>query len=75
MQGLAADDLIDFTPELRRRAQQELEGIRTGGLFLPASTEGSLAVPGWGGGSELGRAPPSIPRPGCYTWHRAANRC
>ena len=56
MQGLAADDLIDFTPELRRRAQKELEGIRTGGLFLPASTEGSLAVPGWGGGANWGGA-------------------
>ena len=56
MQGLEEDDLIDFTPELRRRAQKELEGIRTGGLFLPPSTEGSLAVPGWGGGANWGGA-------------------
>ena len=56
MQGLAEDDLIDFTPELRRKAQKELEGIRTGGLFLPPSTEGSLAVPGWGGGANWGGA-------------------
>ncbi|MCY3621436.1 MAG: PQQ-binding-like beta-propeller repeat protein [Gammaproteobacteria bacterium] len=56
MQGLAEDDLIDFTPELRRLAQDELQGIRTGGLFLPPSTEGSLAIPGWGGGANWGGA-------------------
>ncbi|MDE0441469.1 MAG: PQQ-binding-like beta-propeller repeat protein [Gammaproteobacteria bacterium] len=56
MQGLVEDDLIDFTPELRSRALKELEGIRTGGLFLPPSTEGSLAVPGWGGGANWGGA-------------------
>ena len=56
MQGLEEDDLIDFTPELRSRARKELEGIRTGGLFLPPSTEGSLAVPGWGGGANWGGA-------------------
>ena len=56
MQGLEEDDLIDFTPELRSRAQKELEGIRTGGLFLPPSIQGSLAVPGWGGGANWGGA-------------------
>ena len=56
MQGLEKEDLIDFTPELRRLAQKELEGIRTGGLFLPPSTEGSLAIPGWGGGANWGGA-------------------
>ena len=56
MQGLGEDDLIDFTPELRKRALDELDGVRTGGLFLPASTEGSLAVPGWGGGANWGGA-------------------
>ena len=56
MQGLEEDDLIDFTPELRSRAQKELEGIRTGGVFLPPSTQGSLAVPGWGGGANWGGA-------------------
>ena len=56
MQGLEEDHLIDFTPELRSRALKELEGIRTGGLFLPPSTEGSLAVPGWGGGANWGGA-------------------
>ena len=56
MQGLTEDDLIDFTPQLRKRARQKLDGIRTGGLFLPASTQGSLAVPGWGGGANWGGA-------------------
>ena len=56
MQGVGQDDLIDLTPQLRERAKEKLAGIRTGGLFLPASTEGSLAVPGWGGGANWGGA-------------------
>ena len=56
LQGVGEDDLIDLTPMLRKRAQEKLEGVRTGGLFLPASKEGSLAVPGWGGGANWGGA-------------------
>ncbi len=56
MQGLAEDDINDLTPELERLAREKLEGIRTGGLFVPPSTEGTLAVPGWGGGANWGGA-------------------
>ena len=56
MQGLGDDDLIDLTPHLRKRAQQKIEGLRTGGLFLPASEQGSVALPGWGGGANWGGA-------------------
>jgi len=56
MQGLREDDLIDFTPELRQLALEAVDGRRMGGLFLPASPEGSLVVPGWGGGANWGGA-------------------
>ena len=56
MQGVGEDDLIDLTPQLRERARQKLSGIRLGGLFLPASTQGSLVLPGWGGGANWGGA-------------------
>ena len=56
LQGLTEDDVVDFTPEIRALAERELDGVRTGGLFLPASTQGSLAVPGWGGGANWGGA-------------------
>ncbi|HSL69692.1 MAG TPA: PQQ-binding-like beta-propeller repeat protein, partial [Longimicrobiales bacterium] len=56
-QGFGADDLIDFTPELKRLAQAELAKWRHGGLFLPPSLQGTIAMPGviggsgWGGGA------------------------
>lgn len=56
LQGLSKDDLLNFTPGLRRRALEAVEGRRLGGLFLPASREGSIAVPGWGGGANWGGA-------------------
>ena len=56
MQGVGEADLIDFTPNLRRRALGKLAGIRLGGLFTPASEAGTLALPGWGGGANWGGA-------------------
>jgi len=56
MQGIGEDDLIDLTPGLRERALEKLDGVRMGGLFLPVSTEGSLVLPGWGGGANWGGA-------------------
>ena len=56
MQGIGEDDLIDLTPALRERALEKLDGVRLGGLFLPVSTEGSLVLPGWGGGANWGGA-------------------
>ncbi len=34
-QGVVVDDLIDFTPELRARALEAVEGFRLGPLFTP----------------------------------------
>ena len=56
MQGATVDDLIALTPQLAERARDRLRAHRLGGLFLPASTEGSLLVPGWGGGANWGGA-------------------
>ncbi len=56
LQGAGEDDLIDLSPELRERAKEKLSRHRLGDLFLPASTEGSLVVPGWGGGANWGGA-------------------
>ena len=56
MQGIDDDHLIDLTPELRERAKERISRLRTGGLFLPASTKGSIVLPGWGGGANWGGA-------------------
>ena len=56
MQGVTEDDIIDFTPALRERALKRLAKIRLGPLFLPPSEQGSLVLPGWGGGANWGGA-------------------
>ena len=56
-QGMTADDVIDFTPELRAAALEELKKYRLGPLYTPPSVEGSFMRPGvigganWGGGA------------------------
>ncbi len=57
-QGVTVDDLVDFTPELRRRAEELLTRYRSGPLFTPPSvatldgTLGTLHLPGLTGGSN-----------------------
>ena len=63
MQGISKDDLLDFTPELRAKAEAFVKNYHIGGLFEPPSavdpngTKGTLQVPGsqggpnWPGGS------------------------
>ena len=59
-QGVTADDLIDFTPELRRQAERILDRYRHGPMFTPPSlpgegpggTAGTLHVPGYIGGAN-----------------------
>ncbi|MGE0461375.1 MAG: pyrroloquinoline quinone-dependent dehydrogenase [Vicinamibacterales bacterium] len=51
-QGVTMDDLVDFTPELRRMAQEAVKGFRMGPLFTPPSLEGTLARPGSVGGAN-----------------------
>jgi quinoprotein glucose dehydrogenase len=58
LQGVTADDLIDFTPELRSEALEVLNEFRIGPLYTPPSlvieggTRGTLTVPGFAGGAN-----------------------
>ncbi len=58
-QGFSEDDLIDFTPELRRRALEVIANYRMGSLFTPPSvrngpdgTQGTLMLPRATGGAN-----------------------
>lgn len=59
-QGIAIDNLIDFTPALRAEAEEIVSHYRIGPLFTPPSLpgdgpndkKGSIQNPGWGGGAN-----------------------
>lgn len=51
-QGVAEDDVIDFTPELRARALEILRRYDIGPLFTPPSLRGTVQLPGHGGGAN-----------------------
>ena len=57
LQGTTEDNLIDFTPELRAQALEQLQHFDYGPLYTPPSEKGTLYLPGlfgganWGGGS------------------------
>ena len=51
-QGVAIDDLVDFTPELRQEAITALEPYRIGPLFTPQSLRGTIQRPSTGGGAN-----------------------
>ncbi len=59
-QGVTVDDLIDFTPALRREAEQILAGYVSGPLFTPPTliderpggTRGTVQAPGLVGGAD-----------------------
>ena len=55
-QGFTRDNLIDLTPELRRRAEELTAGYRFGPLFEPPSMAGTIAMPGILGGGNWGGA-------------------
>lgn len=58
IQGVSINDLIDFTPELRQMAIEEVGHYRIGSLFTPPSlyaeggTRGTIQLPGAGGGAN-----------------------
>jgi quinoprotein glucose dehydrogenase len=56
VQGTTDDALIDFTPELRKRAIAQLEPFERGPLFTPPSEKGTLVLPGVLGGANWGGA-------------------
>ena len=51
-QGLQEEDLIDFTPELRRRALDRLRRFDHGPLYTPPSERGALVLPGAQGATD-----------------------
>src|SRR5690606_10011228 len=52
-QGLTENDLIEFTPELRAKALQIVEGYQMGPLFTPPNEKkGTIGLPSAGGGSN-----------------------
>ncbi|PYR52850.1 MAG: pyrroloquinoline quinone-dependent dehydrogenase [Acidobacteria bacterium] len=56
-QGSTEANLIDFTPELRKRALEKLTALEHGPLFTPLSAaKGNLLVPGIAGGANWGGA-------------------
>ncbi len=56
-QGFTEKDVIDFTPEIKRRALATIASYRLGPLFTPPSNAGTIVMPGaiggagWGGGA------------------------
>jgi quinoprotein glucose dehydrogenase len=60
IQGITDDDLIDFTPEIKKQALEIAHQYRMGPLFLPPSlwaapdgTKGAFNVPGANGGANI----------------------
>ena len=52
--GFTRDDVVDFTPEIRARAMEMLEGLRFGPIFTPPSMEGTVMRPSNIGGANWG---------------------
>ena len=55
-QGTAVDTLIDFTPELRQRALEQLKNFDYGPLYTPPTERGLLMLPGMLGAANWGGA-------------------
>ncbi|MEO7510732.1 MAG: PQQ-binding-like beta-propeller repeat protein, partial [Gemmatimonadaceae bacterium] len=53
-QEVTEDDLIDFTPELKRRALEVFAKYRSGPIFTPPSMRGTITMPGSIGGAGWG---------------------
>ena len=56
LQGAVEENLLDFTPELHRRATDQLKQLVSGPLFTPPSEQGTLSLPGNLGGANWGGA-------------------
>ncbi len=53
-QSVTENDLIDFTPELKRRALEVFKKYRSGPIFTPPSEQGTIVMPGSIGGAGWG---------------------
>jgi quinoprotein glucose dehydrogenase len=56
LQGATEENLIDFTPELRARALEQLKHFEHGPLYTPPSLKGTLTLPGLWRGANWGGA-------------------
>ena len=52
LQGATEENLIDFTPALRRQALERLQGFDHGPLYTPPTLDGTLILPGIVGGAN-----------------------
>src|SRR5262249_60407661 len=52
IQGVREDDLVDFTPELRKEALEIVSKYDYGPLFTPPSERGTIHMPGVAGGGN-----------------------
>lgn len=50
--GASADDLIDFTPELRAEAESIFNEYHAGPLYTPPAPGDNIIRPGWSGGAN-----------------------
>ena len=55
-QVLTADDLTDISPASHAAVLERFRKLRSGGQFVPTSTEGTVIFPGLDGGGEWGGA-------------------
>lgn len=79
-QGLSEDDLIDFTPQLRRQALEILHQYHHGPLYTPPLQKPTVNLPGQNGGANWAGAAldpqtgilyvPSITTPYLMTLHK-----
>jgi quinoprotein glucose dehydrogenase len=53
-QQVTVSDLLDFTPELKRRATSIFNQYRSGPIFTPPSMQGTIVMPGAIGGAGWG---------------------
>jgi quinoprotein glucose dehydrogenase len=53
-QVLAEDGVTDVSPEGRAAVLERLRQVRSGGQFVPPSTQGTVIYPGFDGGAEWG---------------------
>jgi quinoprotein glucose dehydrogenase len=53
-QGFGPADVVDFTPEIRALALDELKKYVYGPIFTPPSRKGTIVMPGWIGGAGWG---------------------
>ena len=54
MQAITENDLIDFTPALKRRALELFRRYKSGPVFTPPSVQGTIVMPGAIGGAGWG---------------------